>query len=607
MATPPLYYPNLGQDLPTEIEMKLFKEAMAMVGYKMIYIEETNWHNALTKTRQTVTHIPIYAYGNNSNRTRAIKSIKFFHHIKDSTQRIFNYRYYHTNISDSDSEDWIDIFHADQSKKEELADKLGIELKDLPTKIRISYQEICSPITNYSLFTKDEKTITLIFKGQLTGQNANSPFQHVNSVANTYCDFPLKEIGNGRFIKRSAPIVQLLSKSSLDNLRNEDTLRNTIRSYHLEENQVYAKHVDNSDYTLMSKEEYENYKERKKISAYYPVIEPEQMQELEKNLPKSEYDMTVFGLGSAGTGILDQVAHFTTINKYFLADFDLVEEKNLRNQWYSRNQIGRSKVYSSGCNMFYLKPQWRATTIPNPRNNQVQYHPYMALACMPFQNCPLQFMKTKYVVSGFDSIDTRLELLEKIEKKELEAKYLIDLRYNDLEADIYFMDTENEEQMAYYKKGLLSDKKILDDMRPSEEEIQEKFLAHLDKKRVFDCNCSDFLYVFKDFLASKSETYSGELPYNSNACNSGGCKNDECKAAWLAFLKDNKKRLIEHCKLIEQQESSCVKHNLIDIYKFASSFVFSAIREIEDNNNKTFTHIEVTTAEGMPRYLVRRK
>ena len=49
--------------------------------------------------------------------------------------------------------------------------------------------------------------------------------------------------------------------------------------------------------------------------------------------------------------------------------------------------------------------------------------------------------------------------------------------------------------------------------------------------------------------------------------------------------------------------NSCYHYNIIDIYKFSSSFITCAIRNIYGDKPKGFTHIETTT-NGLPKSLV---
>jgi hypothetical protein len=67
-------------------------------------------------------------------------------------------------------------------------------------------------------------------------------------------------------------------------------------------------------------------------------------------------------------------------------------------------------------------------------------------------------------------------------------------------------------------------------------------------------------------------------------------------------------RCKEKCKDIRRidipaAESSCLRQNFIDIYKYASTFVFAAIREIEAGNPKPFTHVEAQT-DKFPSHMV---
>lgn len=571
------------KQLPTTEEWLAFRRVVEENGGKTIIIDETYWHNALTRCKGVVKDIPIFASYDDSDRTGAILSIdknvynverteptddsEGSEHLEKvdelSSKWVFNKDYAHTNITASVS--------SYSYRKYINNEKQLIEYK-------ILYEAICCPITRHHLYYRDLNELVLIFKGQLMGQNSGSPFRRVESVANNYNDTALKD-SHGSFIKRTAPVIQLLLRMSLNDIAQADNLAERIQEIALppSDDYVAVKLIDDSYYTVHKKEEltpeFESY-----ISAYYPVITYEQTKDILSNIPKIEVQVAVMGLGSASTGILDQLCRSDWFNKYLFCDFDYVEDKNLRNQWYIRNHIGQSKCQASRTQMGCIR---------NLSSTEV------ILKQCRFQDASLSAYNFKYIISGFDSIECRLELLQNIIDGKVRAKYLIDTRYDDLNSSIFLIDLANEEEVAYYKAGLEQDKEAFDKII-AEKQIKnvDEFLAFLEAHDVYHQGCS---LLHKSIGATAME----EACSGNFACNTEECR-EHFKALWEAHQEEIKKNCLP------QEESSCVRQNFIDIYKFTSSFVFAGIRGIEEDEKKLFTHIEATTNE-IPRSIILRK
>ena len=574
------YDENRFKKLPSEAEWKHFKEQVEKEHGKLIYITKTFWHNSLTRCKGVITDMPILATHDSSSRPLAVTKIKVFEYNEELKKYdvvdtwVFNLDYAHTNIN-SEVDDYTI-----KDKDSEIIE-ISESQKEYKRKYRIYYESICNPITMHHFYTREEKELTLLFTGQLQGQNSGSPFRSVNSVANNYPDVAIRTITYGHFIKRTASVIQLLTNMTQDEIRNSirdgrihtKLVEKGVRT--ITEDEYYVKLIHNEKYIIVSKEELEAYQEKKEVSLYYPIIDKEQVDNILNNIPKIELDMTCIGLGSAGTGILDQVVRGNWFKKYMLVDFDYVEEKNLRNQWYNRLYLGNYKTDASKSIISNTIHDAEVLT-RNTRFQEVDYSPYI----------------TKYIISGFDSIECRLELLQYVEEKKIDAKYIIDTRYDDLSASIYFIDTQNALDMDYYKKGLLSDKEAFDKINEERKiESEQQWLDYLKQKKVFENQCSAMQLDI----------------YGSSSCGVPHCEGEQCKQKWIKIYNDYKERCNEiFRKDLPQEESSCVKWNLIDIYKFASSFVFAAIRDIEDGKEKQFTHVEATT-DGLPRSIVLRK
>ena len=617
-----LYDDTRFQQLPTQEEWGQIVKDIESKNGRIIKIDKTHWYNLLTRCKGPVTEIPILAIGDNSGRCWAIAEIVYKEaltpeEIKEEIGVDIE------NINDEDYEDeqwnnpktklkerkhWIfnkDYCHQNISSGSDWHN-LSIETKELgsygytyTTKMyAFRYYSICSPITMHHFYTKNLNELTLIFKGQLMGQNGNSPFRTVQSVANNYNDTALRD-GRGGFIKRTAPILQLLSKFTINDLSSNDTARKTLMSLSLpkDESEVLVKYLDNDKYTLIPVSQLEKSLENKELSCYYPVITYEQTKNILDDLPKIEMEFACYGLGSAGSGILAQVGRANWFKKFLLCDFDYVEEKNLRNQWYTTNHISLPKVTTSESILKGLKRDTREVIIKN----------------MKFEDSNMEAFKFKYVVAGFDSIDTRLDFLDVFLTGKSQAKYLIDTRYDDLTASIFFIDLEDAAQVDYYKEGLLSDKEAFDILR--EKSIkrvtnEDEFIEYLDNKNIFYSGCSKMYKLLHDtyleITPPEERKSEDEALFDRYKLCPSVCKNADCLQAFKNIYNAFPQMIYDYFFIEKKEESSCLKENFIDIYNFASTFVFSAIRQIENDEEKPFTHIEVQT-EKIPSMMILRK
>lgn len=505
---------------------------------RIVYVNETYWKNVITLKKGVVKDLFFLGVKNSSSRPRCILGI-----VYDGKEYRMHQRINHVNF---------------QSEKEDYYSELNG--KD----IKFIMQEFCNPINSHKVYT--EPNIDKMLKGQIMGQNANSRYQTVEHVVNEGYDYVVR--ANGAKLKCNAPILELLTKRHAYELK--DMRMTDLENYPIpkNENEVAVKSKNDSSYMRIYKDDLEKYKAG--ISEYYPIITYEQCVDILNNIPKQEVDMTVIGLGSAGTGILDQVARSTYFENYLLVDFDEVERKNLRNQWYTSAHVGMSKTGASHKIIRMIKP-----------DNVLTKH-------VKFQDAGLELFKTKYVVSGFDNLECRVELLDKC-LKDFESRYLIDLRYLDYSCSIYFVDLQDEKQVKYYRNLLQAD---IDGFKEQEKDkkyitTKEEFVEWFSRKG-----------GFKDECESTRRKY---MPETRCVCPDGRCGSGDC-------INNLYKEFVEAGAKIEkeEQESSCIRENFIDIYKYSSSFVFAAIREIEAENDKPFTHIEAQTEVIPTSVIVRR-
>ena len=305
--------------------------------WRYILIDHTFWYNQRTRCKHDVYNMPIFADCNTSGRPKAIKQINV--EVKQDGQwtitdrYTYNKDYVHVNIAASTSSESGSVYIPDAD--------------DENKRYYITFCRICNPITMSHFYSNDLETLKKIFTGQLMGQNSNSPFRSVYSVAGTYHDQQIQTTTGG-FIKRSAPILQLLSRADMYTLQCKDKVAEILRNTTFpKEEEVAFKTIDNDHYVVRSKKELEDVKKDKRLSAYYPVITAEMCKDLLENIPRTDIEFACFGLGSAGTGVLDLLSRSTYFTEYLFVDFDTIESKNLRNQWYRRNQLGYNKVDAS--------------------------------------------------------------------------------------------------------------------------------------------------------------------------------------------------------------------------------------------------------------------
>ncbi len=493
---------------------------------RIVHIDKTNWTNVITKRRQTVRDLFFLGYKNNSCNPICLNEITY----KDKTYKLHGFLS-HVNLSKIES-GYINV-------------KTG--------EVKVSYQNFCNPVTSHHVYTNPN--IDKILKGQLMGQNSDSPYQHVDNVINEGYDYAIRR-SDGKWLTCRTSPVELITRQTPENILN------VIGDckFPSNKNELAVKYKNDNKYRIVSKSIYES--EKNEISDYYPVITYEDCKDLLNNIPKQDVDFTVIGLGSAGTGILDQVARSKYFNSYLLIDFDTVEPKNLRNQWYTSGKINRSKIEASSDIMYAIN-----------KNTKI----ICKNKC--FQDSNLNYYKSKYVVSGFDNLDCRMELLEK-SLRDFEVRYLIDLRYLDYSCSIYFIDLANKCQVKYYRNLLEADIEAFQD-KVKYVKTREELDSYWESKGYYHNHCKEACIRF----------------FGSRDCPICACRNNDCKSyLWQEFEKHQPKIELE-------EESSCVRENFIDIYKYSSSFVFSAIREIENGNNKPFTHIEAQT-EVIPSHII---
>ena len=442
-------------------------------------------------------------------------------------------------------------------------------------------------------------------------QQGNSAYQSVAEIHNAYREKAIYYAGTSTVIKRNASILELLLKMSPAQIREVTDLRSKIEELSLptNSNTALVKLFDHQGYTPAAVSDIEEGGQLyESLSDYYPVISYEQVQEITSQLPAIELDVACMGLGSAGSNILEQLCKSTHINSYMLCDMDIVEAKNLRNQWYRASDKCSAKTAAS-CN--------------HVAAFNVSLDPYAPATIQAFngkfQDKDWTGYEFKYVISGFDSIEARYDLFNFVKEGKLKTKYIIDARYDGLESSLYFVDVSDNKQMEYYERTLKDDLEALHEIKEKEQYIDtwDEFYSYLREKSAFTCNCNELSNKFfnrkRPEYADMSDNAYEELNSvdqaycNVQRNNGRTCECTECLKHWKKAWELNKDTIkIPKAEVQGEVESTCVRHNFIDIYKFTSSYVFAAVRCIEDEEPKPFTHVEATT-EGFPTAMMLRK
>lgn len=541
---------------------------------RLIKVGTASWTNGLTKETQKVEDVYILGF-KSSGRPLIINDFCIF--TDDNYDKyIINDRFSHVNVSSFSD---INSYN------------LVGDGKILPSEFKIQFrgQEFCNPITALHVLETNEKDISTLLKVTLSSQNYDDAYSSYTSVANGSFDKVVSCRSCGRYLLKdnASPIELLLgtSGSTLTKLNTFDLNRRLRDLVSLKKDEVWAKKKTEVHYTKLKKASLRKSKEL--YSDYYPAFDYKSIQQMEIEIPKDKYDLGVYGLGSAGTAILDQVCRSNWIKSIYLCDFDNVEAKNMINQWYNKHELSCSKTNASFNQIKSLE---------RPSLNVIGTNFYVECDSKKFQDTDLESKSFKYVVSGFDSIKARMEFLNAILDGKIEAKYLIDCRYLDLACSIYMIDLENTEEVEFYKANLEADAELIKIRNEKEKLTKAEFKDWFNRKGYFFSSCAS---TRKQILNERGWDIEC-VPRHTSCCD---CACEEC----VDYLY---KLYLESCpnSKVSRTDASCVKYNYIDIYKYVGAIVFGAFRNIENNNEKPFALVEAETdVKGLPSCMVVRR
>lgn len=554
------------------IVRQLNKLSNSYAKFKIVKVGKSKWTNINTKKEQTVSKI--YFLGKPSScRPIIINRIEL---VDIDTGEFdtykFNELYTHVNIYEG-------------------CEHLSFDIKGdgglIPKNCRmeIEGQEFCNPITLNHIYEGNEKDIANLLRVTLMSQNTDDGYGSNPSVFNDYMD---KKVASGTGVvmlpDRYSPLELILGSPSheLRNLSPMEFNKRLRTLVSIEDDMVYAKNRWDSYYERVKKIDYE--KNIKDYSKYYPVFTADYIKSMNIEIPRDYYNLGVYGLGSAGTAILDQLSRSNWLETIYICDYDIVEDKNLINQWYTSDQVNNTKTSAS---LTILKKRQRSLL------EGISTEFYIARDNCKFQETELTTKEFKYVVSGFDSLATRKEFLDNILDGKIVAEYLIDCRYLDLACSIYIVDLNNLEEIEFYKANLEADAELMA-IRENEQLTEDEFHDWVVRKGYYRSGCFDL----RSKYLNVPPTETGFCPPRNNG--NCSCASEECKK----FLYESYLKSLPN-PMIKKSDASCIKYNYIDIYQYVGAIVFGAIRQIEHGNKKPFTLCEAQTdIKGMPNYMI---
>ncbi len=541
---------------------EILEQWQASGNIKYCKVDSVKIRNKITKCQDIVKDIFFVAMANNSDKPAIVCSI---YDYSDEIMYISHRDITHWNACPS----WDSFLFVAGTKK-----------------YKMFFRKFCNPVLNKHLMDNPDRA-SKILKGNLMEGNPNDRWRTPESVDVDKKVCPLTDKYTGQLIKASAGLdvfyfLSYTTPTNVDELRAYNDVCKKLKENH---DLRYCYYAVNDSLAPMFTQGLINREDiisgKYIVSNYYKSYSYRNVGEITE-VPRTEYNVCCVGCGSAGSNILDQMIRLNYFDKgYVLIDFDIVEDKNLRNQMYNRNSI------------YGYKTTELRSILRNIRNVNVIEHKNK------YEDCPFENYKFDYIISGFDSIECRLGLLEKILNKKIEAKYLIDARYNDLDASLFMVDLANEEEIKYYHKLLLQDLEEFNKNKieyyPATEWDEASIRKLHEKTHLLTSGCSNV-----------GEMVTG---INSNICTQcccnqlPVCQSHECFETIKKFFVKNDYKVPAKYK---EKENSCLAENIIHIYKLVSSWVTANIRSIETDNKKLFTHVDIT-AEPLPRAMVLRK
>lgn len=538
----------------------VLKELQDKERLKYVKIDKVKIRNNITRMQNLIRDIFLMATSQNSNKPWIICGVQ-----KKTEAEVF--------ISHLDITHW-NVYS-------------GLESYNVDNYI-LYYKPFCNPVLQCHIW-RDPNTASKILKGNLMEGNPNDRYRTPESVdQDKYCPKLCYTIGG--LIKSKDNLKQFFSRNQNGEMNRDLSAKynNLVEQLNKDHELVYCycATLDTMQPTNWQRRTIKRGQIGTDyiVSDYYRVFDYSNADEPIKIEPLS-IDINCVGCGSAGANIIEQVSRLNYFKNYLLVDFDIIEEKNLRNQPYTTHDIGNAKATA-------LSYQVSQNALGNTTYKEFKR----------FENVFWAQYKSKYTISGFDTIACRLELLEKVLNDEIKTEYIIDARYDGLNASLFFIDVKDKDQVEYYHKLLLEDKEYFDSHKylPSTEWTMEALKKFCGDRNITTSQCSSFARELGYNVTDNTQNICQHLG-RADSCGTVGCRTDACWDCLYKAVQDN-----NYPMPVEYKESTCIAQNIIHIYKLVSSWVVSNIRSIESDNKKLFTHVEITT-DPLPNAIILRK
>lgn len=539
--------------------------------YKIVHIDKVTLTNPIFKNKQTMTDL-FFLCKDSSERPLFILSVIDVTNQDNCVKYFLHHDYNHSNMGTGY-----------MSYNLNIGDKI----------YRFNTIPFCNPINQSRLYRETDK-FSKILKGQLLDHNPADRFRSIEYIDIEGTERPLKCRECGALINTNAvnPLVavsrmcpECLAKASVNDMMSfkeklisiKESLKNKNKRF------MYCRFYPTSwGYSVVDINERshdlakENY-----FSTYYKSFKDGDIKDDDCEIPTINKQALFAGLGSANSAIIDLTSRGDIINDYTLVDYDNVEYKNLRNQIYTRDSVGGLKTVGME-NIINARYSGLPVTKPtiSYKSSRIEE------ALMPFVNF-------KYLFSGFDSFYVRENFLNLIKENKFRGKYLIDTRYDGQNCSVFFIDLEKPEEVEYYEKLLKADKELFLNTKRAltEDEIKD----YTDRMVKGSC-MGTWTRLKKHIDDSTIPNINKDFPCGDSPIGCDGSNCHECIANALKTVRIP----------LEESENTCVAVNQIAIYKLVGTYVYLAIKQIEQGKDKPFTYIEVSTEE-MPQVMMIRK
>lgn len=304
------------------------------------------------------------------------------------------------------------------------------------TPFTLNFLNICTPLGH---IIYDDPLAADIIASQMSGHNKQSPLRGCRLTGYDNGDYRINRMN--LMSKATSNPIELITGT---NYMGSSLAAMVEFRQRIQEEGYYIKLKHENHYRFVKE-----LPPSEEISSYYPVFTTEELRKIVGEIPREHFDVGIFGCGSANSGIIYQLSRCNMFNKFLLLDFDRVELKNIRNQIYTNTSVGSNKTYAMSNYLLITGTTLNRDRVIKRIDDRVE-------------NKDFTSYEFDYLLVGFDNIEAREVVLNKIKSGEIKTKYLVDTRYQGLTSSLYFIDVSKSEQLKFYEEQLLGDKKLLE-------------------------------------------------------------------------------------------------------------------------------------------------